>query len=64
LGAATGNQVQSIQVRKAEIDDESIVSTFQGGGFPRFRCAGRIHLVSGLYKGPFQKLLNGYIIFY
>jgi hypothetical protein len=48
LSAATGYQVQSIEVRKAKIDDERIVSTFQGRGFRRFRHARRIHLLSGL----------------
>jgi hypothetical protein len=64
LGAATGNQVQAIQVWEAKVDNEGIVNAFQGRGFPGPRVTSRIHLVSGFHQRPPQELLNGHIIFY
>jgi hypothetical protein len=56
------NQVQSIHIGKAKIDDEGIVNAFQSHRFPGLRVTGRIHLISGLYQGAFQELLNGDVI--
>jgi hypothetical protein len=58
------NQVQSIHVGKAKINDEGIVNAFQGHCFPTFCVVSSIDLVSGLYQSSFQELLNGDVIFY
>ena len=58
------NQVQSIQIGKAQVDEESIVSTFQGYGLASFCRTCRIYLVSSFRQRPLEELLNGNVVFY
>ena len=64
MRATSGNQVQSIQIGKAQVDDEGVVNTFQGYGLTSFCCTGRIYLVSGFRQRPPEELLNGNVVFY
>jgi hypothetical protein len=58
------NQVQSIHVGEAEVNNEGIVNAFQSRCFPTFCIVSSVDLISGLYQSSFQELLNREVILY
>ena len=64
LSTAAGNQIETVAVRQAKVNDEGIMNAFQRNLLAGFGVRGNIHLVPRLNQCTFQEILDSLIIFY
>src|SRR5579872_619801 len=64
LGAAAADQVEAIQIGKAEINDHGIMNALGGERFGGAGIGGYIHLVAGFDQRALKEFLNRFVVFH